>query len=195
MQLEKKCNISTVSIATLALASVMIGISVYGCRKEKPQKEDTSISVFLGDKLCKNTKIAFVSNRDGNCEIYIMNADGSDMIRLTNRPAPDTYPCWSPDGRRIVFESKRDGDSEIYVMNADGTEQIKLTNNPRVDGYPSWSPEGKKIAFMSYRNGNDEICVMNADGSERRNISNNPADDFEPSWSPFLAPENWNKRE
>jgi hypothetical protein len=85
-------------------------------------------------------RIAFASNRDGNREIYVMNADGSGVTRLTNNPADDVVPSWSPDGRRIAFESDRDGNLEIYVMNADGSGQTNLTNNPADDVVPSWSP-------------------------------------------------------
>ena len=79
-----------------------------------------------------NTKIAFVSTRDGNHEIYVMNADGTNLINLTNHPtAADQHPSWSPDGRKIAFHSYRDGNSEIYVMNADGANPIRLTNHVR----------------------------------------------------------------
>jgi hypothetical protein len=128
-------------------------------------------------------RIAFTSNRDGNWEIYVMNADGSGVTRLTNNPAEDDLPSWSPDGRRIAFASNRDGNREIYVMNADGSGQINLTNNPAYDGVPSWSPDGRRIAFVSNRDGNREIYVMNADGSGQINLTNNPAYDDLPSWS------------
>jgi hypothetical protein len=84
-------------------------------------------------------RIAFASNRDGNFEIYVMNADGSGVTRLTNNPAND-WPSWSPDGKRIAFDSNRDGNFEIYVMNADGSGQTNLTNNQAEDWGPSWSP-------------------------------------------------------
>ena len=96
--------------------------------------------VSLKDKLYKQTRIAFASKRDGNFEIYIMNADGSKQTNLTNNPAYDNCPSWSPDGKKIVLESRRDGNAEIYVMNADGRKQTNLTNNPAYDGYPFWSP-------------------------------------------------------
>ncbi|MCI0556023.1 MAG: hypothetical protein L0287_34200, partial [Anaerolineae bacterium] len=76
-----------------------------------------------------NGKITFQSDRDGNLEIYVMNADGSGQIRLTNNLSVDMQPAWSSDGRKITFLSDRDGNLEIYVMNADGSGQIRLTNN------------------------------------------------------------------
>ena len=79
-------------------------------------------------------KIAFSSNRTGDNEIYVMNANGTEQTRLTTNPANDDFPAWSPDGLKIAFNSYRDGNTEIYVMNADGTGQTRLTNNPSYDG-------------------------------------------------------------
>ena len=81
-----------------------------------------------------NTKIAFVSYCDGNNEIYVMNADGTDSSNLTNHLAWDCSPSWSPDGKKIAFHSDRDGNFEIYSMNADGTNPIFLTNHVAGDG-------------------------------------------------------------
>ena len=148
------------------------------------REEEKEKSVSLEDeKLYKQTKIAFDSDRDGNREIYVMNADGSEQRNLTNNSADEGYSSWSPDGKKIAFDSDRDGNDETYVMNADGSEQRRLTNNPANDGFPSWSPDGKKIAFDSDRDGNREIYVMNADGTNQRNLTNNPADDRSSSWS------------
>ncbi|WP_346817878.1 NTTRR-F1 domain [Bacillus paramobilis] len=130
------------------------------------------------------SKIAFTSTRDGNAEIYVMNADGSNQTRLTNNAASDSDPAWSPDGQKIAFSSTRDGNNEIYVMNADGTNQTRLTNNVAFDLNPAWSPDGQKIVFSSNRDGNTEIYVMNADGTNQTRLTNNPADDRDPTWSP-----------
>ena len=143
-------------------------------------------------------QIAFVSNRDGNWEIYVMDVNGRNQQNLTNHRAWDGSPSWSPDGKRIAFLSRRDGHvmngiptAEIYVMDADGRNQRRLTNNPSHDGSPSWSPDGKRIAFDSDRDGrfNWEIYVIDADGGNLQRITNHPdddgwPDDRYPSWSP-----------
>jgi Tol biopolymer transport system component len=129
-------------------------------------------------------KIVFTSTRDGNNEIYVMDADGTNVTRLTTNPAYDVGPVWSPDGSKIAFVSDRDGDEEIYVMNADGSNQTRLTTSPGADWIGSWSPDGNNIVFESHRDGNEEIYVMDADGANPVNLTNHSASDWNPSWSP-----------
>ncbi len=143
-------------------------------------------------------RIAFSSRRDGNWEIYLMNADGSAQTNLTKNPeqgmnycADDCDPAWSPDGQKIAFASIRGtwphANSEIYAMNADGSGQTRLTDNPAEDSYPAWSPEGSRIAFarrplspFTY-----DIWGMNADGTGETRLTNDPMDDnMQPAWSP-----------
>ena len=129
--------------------------------------------------------IAYASDRDGNWEIYVMKANGSEQTRLTDNAADDVDPAWSPDGTRIAFVSTRDGNSEIYVMNADGSAQRRLTNNSAADGSPDWSPDGKKIAFDSYRDGRWQIYVMSVDGTEQTSLATGlGGHDHTPAWSP-----------
>jgi len=125
-------------------------------------------------------RIAFSSDRDGNRDIYVMNADGSGQTNLTNDEAYDDDPAWSPDRSKIAWTRW----DEIYVMNADGTGQTNLTNDEANDADPAWSPDGSKIAFMSDRDDNWEIYVMNADGTGQTRLTNNDHDDGEPDWSP-----------
>jgi Tol biopolymer transport system component len=131
--------------------------------------------------------ILFQSGRDGNPELYVMNADGTGVTRLTDNPASDEgdRAGWSPDGRRIVFSSRRDGDDlDIFVMNADGTRVRQLTQNDFIeDDDPVWSPDGKHIAFHSTRDGDEEIFVMNADGSNPIQLTfNEGIFDAVPAW-------------
>jgi dipeptidyl aminopeptidase/acylaminoacyl peptidase len=132
--------------------------------------------------------IVFVSGRDGNGEVYAMDANGSSPRNLTQDPAQDVHPAWSPDGRSIAFVSKRspssrckpgpgpcwdDFNGEIYVMNADGSRKRNLTRRAN-DDYPTWSPDGRRIAFLrvtgSYRHHGYHLYAVNADGSGLRNL-------------------------
>src|SRR5262249_17792051 len=85
-------------------------------------------------------EIAFASTRDGNNNVYVMNADGSNQSRLTTNAADDWYPSWSPDGSKLAFTSNRDGNTETYVMNTDGSGQTRVTFNGAIDGAPNWQP-------------------------------------------------------
>ena len=128
------------------------------------------------------SRIAFRSDRDGNSEIYIMNADGSALMRLTNDPAFDFWPRLSPDGTQIAFGSRRNDATDVYVMTADGSNVTRLTTEGGTE--PSWSPDGRQILFTSTRDGNSEIYVMNADGSAPARLTNDPSADESPNWSP-----------
>ena len=92
-----------------------------------------------------------------------MDADGSNVVRLTNNLDIDFTPAWSPDGSKIAFHRNRAGDFEIYAMNADGSNQTNLTNTPAVQDdevLPAWSADGSKITFRITRDGNNEIYAM-----------------------------------
>lgn len=131
-----------------------------------------------------NGKIAFEDNSGGDYEIYVRAADGGSPVNLTNNPAADYSPSWSPGGARIAFTTYRDGNAEVYVMNADGSEPENLTKDPSRDSGPNWSPDGASIVFSSNRNGNYDIYVMDSDGTDVRQLTDDPAADYEPAFSP-----------
>lgn len=130
------------------------------------------------------SRIAFVSEREGNWDIYLMNADGSDVRNITKNAALDGHPSWSPDGSRLMFYSDRDGDRDIYVMNTDGSNVVQLTDDPGADHSPAWSPDGARVAFISDRDGRSSLWLMNADGSEPENLSPRAPNARWPDWSP-----------
>jgi Tol biopolymer transport system component len=128
--------------------------------------------------------IAFRSDRDGDDEIFVMNAAGSGIKNLTNSAGADSDPSWSPDGKKIAFQSNRDGDWDIYVMNADGSQVRNLTNNTAADTDPVWAPDNRLIAFSSDREGNPDIFVMTPGGVGVADLTPSPASEEDPTWSP-----------
>ena len=141
-------------------------------------------------------QIVFSSNRDGNYELYVMDAEGKNQRRLTNNRHQDRYPSWSPDGKRIVFTTysgeqdfvPANANPDIYVIDADGKNQQRLTNDPHSEWDPSWSPDGK-IAFTYSKDQNwafrpGRIYVMDADGKNPRRLTNDDLPEWDPSWSP-----------
>jgi Tol biopolymer transport system component len=147
------------------------------------------------------TKIVFISDRDqpgdcnysGNCDIYVMNADGSGVTRLTNTSAFESSPAWSPDGTKIAFSRapgppNPGGPHEIYVMNADGSGYAQLSpSDGLLVGSPDWSPDGTKIAYVGGfgYGATSDVYVINANGSGRTNLTpNTPGDEGQPAWSP-----------
>jgi len=134
-------------------------------------------------------RIAFVTDRDGSSEVYVMNLDGSAATRLTYNGAIHRESLdWSPDGRRIAFASSRDGNFfEIYTMSADGSGAERLTYDAGRDYLPRWSPDGRRIAFQRIKAVDDysEIVVINADGSNAGVIATSSTfSDGMPAWRP-----------
>jgi Tol biopolymer transport system component len=116
-------------------------------------------------------------------EIWVMNADGSGAVQLTQNSFHDSGATWSPDGSKIAFESNRNsGVYQVFVMNADGSGQTQLTSGFHSSG-PAWSPDGSKIAFETFASGNLDLYVMNADGSRVTQLTTDPASDVDAAWA------------
>lgn len=129
--------------------------------------------------------VVFYSARDGhsNNQIYAMNPDGSNQLRITNDLASDVDPDISPNGQEIVFTSNLAGNNDIFVLSSSGA--INLTSSPANDEWARWSPNGKQIVFDSNRTGGVfEIYLMNEDGSGTTRLTDLPVLSRYPSWSP-----------
>ena len=120
----------------------------------------------------------------GNSDIFVADEKFENWVRLTDDPAEDTLPDWSPDGTRIAFVSERDGNKEIYVMDADGKNQTNISKNPGPDDEPAWSPDGREIAFHTKRAGVIGIFVMEPDGKNVELVVGGAAVLGWPTWSP-----------
>jgi Tol biopolymer transport system component len=134
-----------------------------------------------------NNTIAFQSTKDSNSEIYIIDQEGTNLVRLTENYVSDIDLCWSPDGNRIAYSSNGD----ICIIDIETKERQQLTYNTNYERHPSWSPDGAKIVFTKIVKGagnnsnTTEIFSMNSDGSDQIRLTNNNRDDFQPKWSPY----------
>jgi hypothetical protein len=132
-------------------------------------------------------RIFFSANITGEepYDLYVINADGSDRIQLTDTPDElELGAVVSPDGTRISFSRLEESGEQIYVMNADGSNPVQLTDNDDGGFDPTWSPDGSRIAFVSGRDGDLEIYVMDADGSNVDRLTTTPGLETSPDWSP-----------
>jgi TolB protein len=174
-------------ILSMALAAAMVlGACSGGLDREQPQGGSPPSTAGSeapgpsgGDRSSLSGRIAFDNHED----VWTINADGTDLTRLTHTPAFEFDPSWSPDGTQIAYRSDRGEESEIWVMNADGTHQRRLTAGLS----PAWSPDGSSIAYASP--GHDPnpplsgISIINADGSGQHRLPNTDGGEY-PSWSP-----------
>ena len=137
---------------------------------------------LLGTWSPDGARIAFVSSRDGDSDIYVAAADGSDVTQITNDPALDIDPAWSPDGTQIAFGSDRDQLLGLYIMNADGSDVRLLRETDDPESRPAWSPDGSLILFQDYPGPN--LFVIATDGTGLMALTDNEYDDGEAEWSP-----------
>ena len=147
-----------------------------------------SVSLLIASACGEDSadRITFVSDRDGNPEIYVMDVDGANQIRVTQNGAVDDQPQWSPNKKWIAYVSEESGDREINRVEIDvedlSPERLTRTDGP--DENPRWSPNGTRLAFVSHRHGNPEIYLMNADGTNVNRVTRGIAEPLLGSWSP-----------
>jgi TolB protein len=128
------------------------------------------------------TALLIVSKRSGHGNIFQVNPDGSGARNLTAHESDNSYPAWSPDGKRIAFASNRDGTAHVYVMDADGKNIKQLTKGEAMCRVPTWSADGKTIAFCKAVEGGSQIWAVEAGGGEPKPLGE--GDGWDPAFSP-----------
>lgn len=138
-----------------------LGLEPYPSLRLTTARGNDAFPAFSAD----GAKIAFSSKRDGNTELYLMDADGGNPRRLTSNRAIDYAPSFSPDGRTLAFVSDRDGDDEIYLLDLATSTTRRLTYHPGEDALPAFSPDGGQVLFISDRQGRYRLFSAEASGA------------------------------
>ena len=134
-----------------------------------------------------DSRVAFVSTRDGNPEIYVANLEGEGVRRITNNAFVDGSPSWSPDGNTLVFQSSRNGVNDLFTIGLDGQNEFQVTDDPRTELKPVWAPSGSTIAFLGGSgSSNYNLFTIQADGSTPVQLTHTSAGGIPTglSWSP-----------
>ncbi|GAB3740825.1 VWA domain-containing protein [Amycolatopsis oliviviridis] len=158
-------------------------------------RDGTRVPVRLTDDATADThpalspdgsSVAFVSERTGSKDIFVIGVDGRGLRQVTSGPAADDSPSWSPDGGRLVFSSTaEDPAGDLHIVPASGGAPTRLTNDPGADTQPAWAPTGSRIAFTTTRfdPAGDVVVMADTGGAVTRAVPE-PGDSSEPAWSP-----------
>lgn len=130
-------------------------------------------------------QIAFVSDRSGSPQVYVMESDGTNPRRLTFQSNYSVTPAWSPDGRWIAYGVRTEGEFDLYLIDPTGEVNVPLVVHRRNDEYPSWSPDGRKVVFSSDRRGRVDLYVIDVNSQRLQRLTSDAQDNLAPVWGPF----------
>src|SRR5690606_24445870 len=120
----------------------------------------------LPEVLTAQGTLAFVGRSNAQEDIWVIPVGSRTPLRLTNSPADERDPAWSPDGRKLAYASRQDGNWEIYIYDVASGESTRMTYDLSFQGGPTWSPDGEWLAYESYQGNNLDIDVMRVDGTQ-----------------------------
>jgi TolB protein len=164
------------SIPIITVGAILLIATLLACGMAAKPVPTINPLITPSASVSREGALLFHSSRDGNSEIYRVQANGTGLVNLTNDPGNDTFAAWSPDGKQIAFISDRSGQENLYVMNADGSNPRRLSDR-QVRDKPAWSPDGKKIALSPG-------VIINADGSSEPLIADIGEGCVNPAWAP-----------
>lgn len=142
----------------------------------------TALIIISSQLSFSSEVVAYVDNLNGDRDIFLLDLRHNLTVNLTQHPADDSAPVWSPDGTQLIFHSNRNEQSGLYMMSASGRHlYLLIADNAN---YPAWSPDGTQIAFRSNRDGNQELYTIQTDGTNLRRLTHQIASDNLPAWSP-----------
>ena len=142
-------------------------------------------------------KIVFASSRDGNRDIYLMNPDGTEWVNLTNHPAGDVGPAWSPTGEHIIFSSDRDRSPrswDLYLMDADGSNVRSVFDKSKRRSGGRWSPDGKQITYTSFEKGQWTVYIASIEDKKEERVALGGSGDWSPDGTKLVMTVGWPER-
>ena len=158
---------------------------IYQGKMDQPAAGTETVHNFLPAFSPDGTRIAFMTNRDGNMEIYSVNRDGSNLRRVTRHPGNDSTPTWSPAGNQIAFTSDRSGSPQMYIVDADGMGQPRRITNESWADRATWSPAPyNEIAYAGRNGPGFDIKIFSLEQGQIRTVTDSNGSNESPSWAP-----------
>jgi TolB protein len=145
---------------------------------------DEIVYQYTGEKGIARTRIAYVSDKTGRKELYVMDYDGQNEKRLTADRSICTSPAWSPDAKVLAYVSYRDKNPDLYGLDMETGRRWTISSAEGLNISPAWSPDGRRLAVALSKDGGAEIYTMDRDGSDIERLTYGIADNVSPSWSP-----------
>jgi Tol biopolymer transport system component len=175
----------------IVLILLAVTINFVASRLESTSSVANSMETVDNASRVEDRLLAFTSDKNGNSDIYTMHADGSGLTNITDNPAYEGAPFWSPNGQQIAFMSDREGSNQIYLMDADGSNVVQLTDGEGSYGFDGngrdpWSPDGSKLIFGYAAPGekNGRLQVIDITDKSITTLTSEPGQYLHPSWSP-----------